>query len=880
MFVKEKDKKNVRFRKCISLLLLIVLISTLIIMPVSAEEKKADEIGVYEAENIEFSNDLENESSSNEVEEPDSASAEDSSIQQGNVEDEIESSTGAYEQVIEDTVPIAEEIEAFDIVPLDAGEIGVLDASITEITGSTTITASGKYRVSTTLTNAVITIDEVGVELILDGAHINSATSPIAIKPGAEATITLEHGSINSLHCNNSTTTAYHLSAGIHVPAGANLTIKGSGFLECYSGNYGAGIGGGPNQDSGRITIKENAEVHATARAFDTTKGSGTGNAAGIGGGGGFTDGGCDNAGGIIIEDSAIVVAKSAGDGAGVGGGAGGGSSKAGIESGGGNGGSIIIRGSASLSAESAGNGAGIGGGGRSSNTNTHTLHAGDGGTIAIEGNANVNAKSGGNGAAIGGGGGSLTNHTAGSVTSLAIGNGTPTVITFSQNAQDLGAGISVASGTIGASGSVIITSGNISARKDKVQVIKNNYGDTLFGSTKHTSIANDEISIPQYSSDSPNHFTYKAKSNSSKEAYVWLLLDTSALEALIDFADNLDDELYIKDTNWTVMDGKLTQAKELIEDILNNITNADSQDEIDDLTAELGEALDKLVLKADYTAVNDAIADVPADLSLYTDDSVLLQEYIIASIDWNKSNSAADQAIVDKYAVDIGSALTLKPADYKAVDSLIAGMTSELDKYTPESTKALIEAIKSLQSDRASHDRTILEQGIVDAFKDNIEKALNDLKLKTPDAPQEPQIVYRDRDTVIHWEYSYNYETSPRVTNSYPRIIENYGGYIPPASQQSPLSTVMPENVPPPTFVDNTPKDTLSREVEIDDSKTPTDASDQTEILKENSALFKNMWHVLSLLALLLLALFLIFFIRRKKREKDDDKERYFSEL
>ena len=173
----------------------------------------------------------------------------------------------------------------------------------------------------------------VTVTLILNNITRSSATgngtsseSPIQIKPGANVTIILMDGTVNELTCNSNNTSANAPAAGIHVPSGASLTILGdelnTGELTCYAGAYGAGIGGGPNEACGNITIL-GGKVDAYTRVYGHSGvGSAPANGAGIGSGGGRTGAGGGNASStILIGGNAIVDAKSAGNGAGIGGG-------------------------------------------------------------------------------------------------------------------------------------------------------------------------------------------------------------------------------------------------------------------------------------------------------------------------------------------------------------------------------------------------------------------------------------------------------------------------------------------------------------------------------------------------------------------------------
>ncbi|MGN0573034.1 MAG: hypothetical protein ACI4IX_03765, partial [Acutalibacteraceae bacterium] len=71
----------------------------------------------------------------------------------------------------------------------------------------------------------------------------------------------------------------------------------------------------------------------------------------------------------------------------------------------------------------------------------------------------------------------------------------------------------------------------------------------------------------------------------------------------------------------------------------------------------EIPIAVQKLILKpADYSAVYAAIAAVPSDLSVYTDETVAQLESIIESVDYTLD--ITNQKQVDEYAEQINEAI------------------------------------------------------------------------------------------------------------------------------------------------------------------------------------------------------------------------------
>jgi len=143
-----------------------------------------------------------------------------------------------------------------------------------------------------------------GVNLTLSGVTITglgSSQSALLLNAGADVTLTLAAGTVNTL-------TAGGSRAGIQT-AGATLTINGAGSLQATGGYAGAGIGGGSGGAvgaGGTITITGGT---VTARGGDY--------GAGIGGGSG-------GAGGTITINGGTVTARGGNYGAGIGGGSGG----------------------------------------------------------------------------------------------------------------------------------------------------------------------------------------------------------------------------------------------------------------------------------------------------------------------------------------------------------------------------------------------------------------------------------------------------------------------------------------------------------------------------------------------------------------------------
>ena len=127
------------------------------------------------------------------------------------------------------------------------------------------------------------------------------------------------------------------------------------------------------------------------------------------------------------------------------------------------------------------------------------------------------------------------------------------------------------------------------------------------------------------------------------------------------------------------------------------------------------------IYITADYSAVDAAIAKIPADLSLYTVDSVNALNAALNTV--VRSKDITEQAIVDGYALAIEGAITAlvyKDADYSAVDAAIAKIPADLSLYAADSVNALNAAVNAVV-----RNKDITEQAMVDGYAQAIEDAI-----------------------------------------------------------------------------------------------------------------------------------------------------------
>ena len=200
--------------------------------------------------------------------------------------------------------------------------------------------------------------------------------------------------------------------------------------------------------------------------------------------------------------------------------------------------------------------------------------------------------------------------------------------------------------------------------------------------------------------------------------AYGTRTADYSKIHELIETANGLDKNNYVDFS-------KVVEAIEAVEYYLVD------QSVVDAYANAIQNALNELVLKdADYTKVNEALALVPEDLSVYTEETVEpLQEAIEAVVE---GLDITKQETVDNFAKAIKEtleALELKPADYTIVEEALSLVPEDLSIYTEETVEALQEAIEAVVE-----GLDITKQETVNAYARAIVDALNELTVKGAD--------------------------------------------------------------------------------------------------------------------------------------------------
>ncbi len=131
----------------------------------------------------------------------------------------------------------------------------------------------------------------------------------------------------------------------------------------------------------------------------------------------------------------------------------------------------------------------------------------------------------------------------------------------------------------------------------------------------------------------------------------------------------------------------------------------------------------------ADYSAVEAAMAAIPTDLTVYTDESVAALNTAVNGVVRGKAFvSQANVNAMAKAIEDAIAALQYKDADYTKVDAAIA-KANALNKDNYKDFSAVETAVKAVV-----RDKNITEQSEVDAMAQAIEDAIAALQYKDAD--------------------------------------------------------------------------------------------------------------------------------------------------
>ncbi len=143
------------------------------------------------------------------------------------------------------------------------------------------------------------------------------------------------------------------------------------------------------------------------------------------------------------------------------------------------------------------------------------------------------------------------------------------------------------------------------------------------------------------------------------------------------------------------------------------------------------------LIRPADYSKVDEAIAKIPSDLSVYTEETV--QKLTAAKDAVVRGKKVDEQDVVDGYAKaieDAIQALEYKIADYSKVDAAI-NKAESLNKNDYKDFSNVDSAINAVV-----RGLKITEQARVDAMAISIEQAIDELEKKDSDTPSTKPVI------------------------------------------------------------------------------------------------------------------------------------------
>ena len=181
------------------------------------------------------------------------------------------------------------------------------------------------------------------------------------------------------------------------------------------------------------------------------------------------------------------------------------------------------------------------------------------------------------------------------------------------------------------------------------------------------------------------------------------------------------DSSLYTEES-WQHLQDKLNEVEEGLD--------IRYQNQVDQYAEAIETAIMVLKYKpADYTEVNNAISEIPADLTIYTDESVQALNDTVNGM--NKDLDIRYQKTVDGYASDIrAKIIALKPkgADYTAVIAAVNAANAKIAEgiYTDESVANLNNVINAVD-----YNLDITKQAQVDGYATAINDAISKLEVK-----------------------------------------------------------------------------------------------------------------------------------------------------
>lgn len=282
----------------------------------------------------------------------------------------------------------------------------------------------------------------------------------------------------------------------------------------------------------------------------------------------------------------------------------------------------------------------------------------------------------------------------------------------------------------------------------DNLEYLSANYG------TVNTQISNANAKIAAdeaYAAAHPGYTLYTAESMAELDVALAAVVDgrdiryQSEVNAYADDISTAISNLKYAPADYSLVEAALanvpadtsiytTVSLATLNTYINSVNysyTADKQSTVDKYVTNINNAISKLKLKAaNYSAVNSALALVPQDASVYTEDSwQALQAQVNAVV---TGYDITKQSEVDAMAENINNAISLlafKGADYSAVEAAKLTVPSDLSVYTDESAAALNEVLNSID-----YYCNITQQSTVDGYASAITSAVAGLEEKGAD--------------------------------------------------------------------------------------------------------------------------------------------------
>lgn len=191
-------------------------------------------------------------------------------------------------------------------------------------------------------------------------------------------------------------------------------------------------------------------------------------------------------------------------------------------------------------------------------------------------------------------------------------------------------------------------------------------------------------------------------------------IIDTKELEQLIANCEQISSENYTEES-FSVLTEAILKAQKIVD-------NPKSVNDVNAMIEELTSAKNSLVyLGADYSAVDAVISKIPANSSIYTEES--WKALMDAKNAVQNGLDITQQAVVDGYVTAIENAISgliLKNADYSKVDAALASVPQDLSEYTDKSANEVKKAVDAVERGLKAD-----EQNKVDSMAEAIQKAV-----------------------------------------------------------------------------------------------------------------------------------------------------------